>query len=94
MVFLLLFSQLGLDSLLVYPNANDSQYAAVELTLEANQQVECSDSEVEDQISSNIIIQHDKLSSGNNQVAYTITSFFLAPSKIKTPPPQVDLQLV
>jgi len=94
LVIFLLISQLGLDSLLVDPNTNDSQYAAVELAAEIHQEVECPDSEVEDQIPSSIVIQHHKVSSGNNQVTYTITRFFLAPSKIKTPPPQVDLQLV
>jgi hypothetical protein len=92
-VVFLLISQLGLDSLLVYPTANNSQYAAVELVVEINQEVESTDSEIEDQIPSNIIIQHH-LSSINNQVEYTLVDFFLAPPQIKTPPPQVDLQSI
>jgi hypothetical protein len=92
-VVFLLISQLGLDSLLVYPNTNDSQFAAVELAVEVNQEVEATDYEIEDQIPSNIIIQHH-LSSINNQVEYTLVDFFLAPPQIKTPPPQVDLQSI
>jgi hypothetical protein len=92
-VVFLLISQLGLDSLLVYPNTNDSQYATVELVVEINQEVESTDSDIEDQIPSNIIIQHH-LSSRNNQVEYTLVDFFLAPPQIKTPPPQADLQSI
>jgi hypothetical protein len=93
-VVFLLISQLGLDSLLVYPTANNSQYAAVELVVEINQEVESTDSEIEDQIPSNIIIQHHKHISRNNQVEYTLVDFFLAPPQIKTPPPQADLQSI